>query len=101
MGEGGWAACKRSSSGPDKETVMALAPLKPALATTATNAPEHSTGIPPVVDSKDGTAATGSCSIVLPQMSRGETLMYEFGVAPKSDMSLLLLLRARGGSVMM
>lgn len=59
-------------------------------------------GIPPIVEADGGAAATpGGCSVVLPQLARGETHVYEFDVAPGSEMSLLMVMRTRGGSVAM
>jgi hypothetical protein len=54
-----------------------------------------------VADSRDGVTSKGSCSVVLQELARGDMLLYEFGVAPKAEMSLLLVLRARGGTAAM
>ena len=59
-------------------------------------------GIAPIAESGGAAAAAaGGCSIVLPQLARGDALVYEFDVAPKSAMSLLFVLRTRGGAVAM
>ncbi|GBF99542.1 hypothetical protein Rsub_12348 [Raphidocelis subcapitata] len=58
-------------------------------------------GITPPSDDAGGAVSGGGCSIVLPQLARGEAAAFEFGVAPGSQMSLLFLLRARGGGVAM
>ena len=50
------------------------------------------------MDTPDGVAQRGGCSIALPQLARGETQTFQFGIAPKSDMSVMFILRARGGT---
>jgi hypothetical protein len=42
-----------------------------------------------------------SCTVVLPQLAPGNVLLYEFGVLPAIEMSLIVVVRARGGDVRM
>jgi hypothetical protein len=66
------------------------------------NPPPHTcTGIPPPSDGAGDANGSAGCSIVLPELARGEAAAYEFGVAPGSEMTMLFLLRARGGRVAM
>lgn len=58
-------------------------------------------GITPVAENQDGTTPQGGCSISLPQINRRDTYLFEFGVAPSSEMSLIVVLRARGGTALM
>jgi hypothetical protein len=58
----------------------------------------------PVAEAQDGTIAKGGdagCTIALPQLAVGETHLYQFGVLPASEMSLIVVLRARGGTALM
>ncbi|KIZ04191.1 hypothetical protein MNEG_3772, partial [Monoraphidium neglectum] len=61
-------------------------------------------GVVPVAEAQDGTIAKGGdagCTIALPQLAVGETHLYQFGVLPASEMSLIVVLRARGGTALM
>ncbi|KAI8473726.1 MAG: hypothetical protein J3K34DRAFT_409783 [Monoraphidium minutum] len=58
-------------------------------------------GITPVPEARGGMIAAGGqggCTVVLPQLAPGETQLYQFGVLPAADMSLVVVLRAIGGS---
>lgn len=74
-------------------------PCRPSAPSLRARAPA---GISPYDDSAPGGAGaggTGSCAVVLPQLARGEVAAYEFGVAPGAEMTLMLVMRTRGGSV--
>lgn len=58
-------------------------------------------GIPPNTDNDGAPAAATGCSVVLPQLAPGETQLYTLEIAPKAEMSLLFVMRTRGGSALM
>lgn len=81
-----------------------MAAARPADRVAPRRAAPATAGVLPVPEADGATLSEGggpSCTIALPQLGAGDTHLYQFGVVPGSEMSLIVVLRARGGTAVM